>query len=291
MMKTTKNENLVIMAIVMDQFQDGAKPEKCKEVWTWSVSRTFAVQYNITNSLGRGSKDSQTRRIFSGVVSSLVKKGLVVSQIDDKYRTLRLTEEGAKVYKGVKPKSVEPLSQPSPSHGEDGDLVGKAPIPPKVNLPPRTEEAKACAANMQVYPQKATKFRPLSIVPKVDVPTVVAQTHTARFHEEWEALQKILSGVLRHAYGSRPEDYVDACMYAKKQLDEMIKLGQQNASRVVIRIWPDKVEFSGPSGLHSINRGSENNEEWQWRNRYISHRAEFLKSNPAGVEVEERFMV
>jgi hypothetical protein len=65
-MKITANERAGLLGIYNSEFQDGQKDTPCHAVWTWSAN------------------PFKTKRQFSGVVTSLVAKGLCESQDIDR---------------------------------------------------------------------------------------------------------------------------------------------------------------------------------------------------------------
>lgn len=82
-MKITELEKDVITAIVENEYVDIPGDS----VWTWIIDSEAKI--------------TKTEQI-SGVVSSLVKKGLVVSIDAGKDSTVQLTEEGVKIYHKIK---------------------------------------------------------------------------------------------------------------------------------------------------------------------------------------------
>jgi hypothetical protein len=80
MTKLTNNEIKALQGILKSDFMDGATEAKDvvnKPVWTWSAN-TF-----------------ENKRTYSGVVASLVKKGLVVcSDMGTEDACLQMTQEG-----------------------------------------------------------------------------------------------------------------------------------------------------------------------------------------------------
>lgn len=81
-MNLTDMEKDVIRAIAENEYCDVLG----QDVWSWAISH----QTKITN-------DNQ----IPGVVSSLVKKGLVVSSQYDYDRVVKLTQKGIKEYKNI----------------------------------------------------------------------------------------------------------------------------------------------------------------------------------------------
>lgn len=83
-MKLTELEKDVIIAITENEYSDVPGDP----VWSWSVADNTKIA-NINQ--------------VSGVISSLVKKGLVVSsEYDKKDSTVELTDAGVKAYHGIK---------------------------------------------------------------------------------------------------------------------------------------------------------------------------------------------
>jgi len=82
-MKITELEKDVIIAIAENQYADS--PDS--EVWSWAIE----YETKITK-----------KEQVSGVVSSLVKKGLAISSDYDNDRTVRLTAKGVGEYNQIK---------------------------------------------------------------------------------------------------------------------------------------------------------------------------------------------
>lgn len=94
----TDNEHRILNAIARDLYQpvNGAAPTSfndTSDVWTFSVVGTAAKNYQIKG------------KTFSGVISSLVKKGLIDSHkgdgTDQDMGTLGLTEAGYVVWESI----------------------------------------------------------------------------------------------------------------------------------------------------------------------------------------------
>ena len=84
MVNLTELEKDVIRAIAENQYADA--PDS--QVWSWAIVWHTKIV---------------TKKEVSGVVSSLVKKGLAVSEYyDEKDDTVRLTEQGVKEYHKIK---------------------------------------------------------------------------------------------------------------------------------------------------------------------------------------------
>jgi len=90
-MTLTNLERRVIQGILDSDYMDGetAWPAVGKHVWTWSAN-----PFTIT----RDEAVTPNFRKYAGVISSLVKKGYVVSVEDGEDSTVRLTEEGWKAF-------------------------------------------------------------------------------------------------------------------------------------------------------------------------------------------------
>ena len=82
-MKLTELEKDVIIAITENEYSDSPGDP----VWSWSVADNCKIIH----------KDQ-----VSGVVSSLVKKGLAECYEEGKDSTVKLTDTGVKAYHGIK---------------------------------------------------------------------------------------------------------------------------------------------------------------------------------------------